>query len=551
MPEDPTLQIKIVQVSTEDIHGGAAIAAYRLYTGLKVLDQNVCMLVKNKNSTNPDVIRVSSSDEDVELERELFSDFIHQECINKNRTAVSNTVFSYPIFGYDFSHSLILKNADVINLHWINFFCSLSSLKTIAGLEKPMVWTVHDQWLLTGGCHYTGGCEKYLEECMNCPQLENDERYLPHFFLCQKRELIKEMKPVIVTPSNWLANIIKRVPVFQDMRVEVIPNSIDTALYTNIPKETARKSLNLPPDGYYVLFSVNTASEKRKGIPHLISALHYCMEDPLFFNKVMAGEIAVLCFGDQGDWIHETNIPLISLGKIQNERDLCTVYSAADVFLVPSIEDNLPNIVIEAMSCGTPVIAFDVGGIPDMIQNGVNGYMVKKGAASEYGRAILDLINDPERNAQMSKNCRTIALEKYSLMVQAQRYMELYHELVVATGEKTKNPFVSRDQLDHEFLPDASDIETNANILKIVKETAGEFLVIKEIELRLMRVKAKCNARNQQIDHLKSLLKKSETDFNAVLHQIDILSLLIKEYEADCNHLQVQIDELMSLLKEA
>jgi glycosyltransferase involved in cell wall biosynthesis len=551
MREDPSVHLKIVQVTTDDIHGGAAIAAYRLYTGLKALDPNVRMLVKNKNSTNPDVIPVSPSDEDVELERELFSDLIHQECIHKNRTAVSNTLFSYPIFGYNFAHSAVLKNADVINLHWINFFCSLSSLKTIVGLEKPIVWTVHDQWLLTGGCHYTSGCEKYLEECRICPQLENDERYLPHFFLCQKRELIKEMKPVIVTPSNWLANMIKKIPVFQDMRVEVIPNSIDTALYTNIPKETARKSLNLPPDGYYVLFSVNNASEKRKGIPHLISALHYCMEDPLFFNKVMAGEITVMCFGDQGDWINETTIPLISLGKIQNERDLCTVYSAADVFLVPSIEDNLPNIVIEAMSCGTPVIAFDIGGIPDMIQNGVNGYIVKKGAGSEYGRVILDLINDPERNAQMSKNCRTIALKKYSLMVQAQRYMELYHELVIANGKKTKNMFVSMDQLDHEFLPDASDIERNTNILKIVKETAGEFLVIKEIELRLMKLKAKCNARNQQIDQLRSLLKKSETDFDAVLHQIDTLSLLTKESEADCDLLQVQIDELRSLLKKA
>jgi len=245
------------------------------------------------------------------------------------------------------------------------------------------------------------------------------------------------MKPVIVTPSKWLADIVKRNPIFQDARVEVIPNSVDTCLYTNIPKETARKSLNLPSDGFYVLFSVSNACEKRKGIDHLIAALRFCMEDPIFSNKVLKGEIKLMSFGDPGDWTDDTHIPCISLGRIGSERDLCAVYSAADVFVVPSIEDNLPNVLIEAMSCGTPAIAFDIGGIPDMIQNGVNGYMVKKKSDSEYAKVLLDLVNDPERCAQMSKNCRTIALNKFSLEIQAKRYLDLYHSLVPANGQKT------------------------------------------------------------------------------------------------------------------
>ena len=446
---------------------------------------------------------------------------------------------------------MLLKNADIINLHWVNYFWSLSSLKSIVGLKKPIVWTLHDQWLLTGGCHYTSGCDEYLKECLNCPQLAHDEKHLPHFFLDKKRELIREMNPVIVTPSNWLANIVKGISGLRDMRVEVIPNAIDTALYTNIPKETARKRLNLPLDGFYLLFSVNNAFEKRKGIRHLISALQYCMEDPIFFNKVTTGEVKLICFGDPGTWINDMQIPLISLGKIQSERDLCTVYSAADVFLLPSMEDNLPNVVIEAMSCGTPAIAFDIGGIPDMIQHGVNGYIVKKGSESEYARVILDLVNDPEDGARMSQNCRTIALEKFSLDIQAKRYLGLYYDLILQNGEKTSNPAFSTRQSDHESLPDASDIDTNTTISEILKEIAAESLVIKEMELRLIKANKECNFRIRQIDELRSLLKKPGTNSTTVLNRIDALSVLLHESESDCNALIEQMNELKSLLKES
>jgi glycosyltransferase involved in cell wall biosynthesis len=551
VPENNPVQLNIVQVTTEDIHGGAAIAAYRLYTGLRIFNQNVRMLVKNKKATNPEVIAVLPDDDEREIEMESLSDLIHQECIQNNRTAISTTLFSYPIFGYDFTQSALLKNADIINLHWINFFCSLSSLKTIVGLKKPIVWTLHDQWLLTGGCHYTSGCDEYLKECLNCPQLAHDEKYLPHFFLEKKRELIREMNPVLVTPSNWLADITKRISVFRDMRVEVIPNSIDTALYTNIPKETARKRLNLPLDGFYLLFSVNNAFEKRKGIHHLSSAFHYCREDPIFFNKVMTGEVKLMCFGDPGTWVNDLQIPLISLGEIKSERDLCTVYSAADVFLLPSMEDNLPNVVIEAMSCGTPAIAFDIGGIPDMIQNGVNGYIVEKGSESDYARVILDLINDPEHGARISQNCRTIALEKFSLDIQAKRYMGLYYDLVLQNGERTSNPAFSTSQSDNESLPDASDIDTYTTISEILKEIAAESLVIKEMELRLIKAKEECNFRSRQIDELRSLLKKPGTDSTTVLNRIDTLSVLLHESESDCNALIEQINELKSLLKES
>jgi glycosyltransferase involved in cell wall biosynthesis/MoaA/NifB/PqqE/SkfB family radical SAM enzyme len=546
MPNNNPDPIHIVQISTEDIRGGAAIAAYRLYTGLKLLNPNTRMLVKNKRSQEPDVIPVLTSNKEIELENELFSDLIHQQCINKNRTDISTTLFSYPIFGYDFENSDLLKNAHIINLHWVNFFCSISSFKKILGLKKPIVWTLHDQWLFTGGCHYTSDCDKYLKKCNNCPQLINDEKHLPHYFLEKKREIIKQLNPIIVTPSQWLAEVVKKTPVFQDLKLEVIPNSIDTSIYINTPKQTARRLLNLPLDGYYLLFGVENVFEKRKGIHHLISALKYCIEDPIFFQKVTNGEIKVVCFGDPDKWVNDMNIPIIFLGKIKSETELSKVYSIADVFLLPSIEDNLPNMVIEAMSCGTPTIAFNIGGIPEIIQNGVNGCIVDKGSESDYAKMILNLMNNPELCLQMSKNCRTIALNFFSLEIQAKRYFELYKKLVISSNSKTADTDYSPIHSEHEFLPDASDFDTDTEISEIIKEIALKNLIAKEIELRL--IKDESNARYQQINILTKLLKESEADSNARMEQINELTKLLKESEADSNARMEQINELTKLL---
>jgi hypothetical protein len=206
--------------------------------------------------------------------------------------------------------------------------------------------------------------------------------------------------------------------------------------------------------------------------------------------------------------------------------------------------------VIEAMSCGTPAIAFDIGGIPDMIQNGVNGYIVKKRSDSEYAKVLLDLVNDPERCAQMSKNCRTIALNKFSLEIQAKRYLDLYYRLVPANGQKTDTLTFSMSHFDREILPDASDIDTDTTISGILKETAGEVLVMREIEFQLIKTIEKRRSRDLQINELMSLLEKTGPECKAISIQIDKLSVLQKESESDFYALQEQIKDLRSMLKE-
>ncbi|OPX66033.1 MAG: putative glycosyl transferase [Methanoregulaceae archaeon PtaB.Bin009] len=507
--------INIVQIHTEDVGGGASNAAYRLYTGIKSLNPTIHILVKYKNSDNPDVIPVLPDNDKLDLEIKLSSEFVHQHYVNKNRSGLSNTLFSYPLIGYNFGHSNVIKNADVVNLHWISFFCSLSGLSKIIDMRKPIVWTLHDQWVLTGGCHYTSGCNQYLDKCIRCLQLVNDERQLPSHFYKRKRELLKRMNPVIVTPSHWLADTLKKDIFFQNMRVEVIPNSIDTALYTNIPKKTARDRLNIPLDGFYLLFCINNAAEKRKGIHFLISSLQYCMDDPAFFHKVTAGEIRVMCFGDPRGWTNTTGIPLISLGRIKSESELCTVYSAANLFLVPSTDDNLPNIVMEAMSCGTPTIAFKIGGIPEMIRHGLNGCIVEQTTARAYATMILELCNNPDHCKQMSEHCRTIAIQNYSLDVQANRYLDLYGELVHATGTNNNESPGAMIHESYEILPVANDTYADETILKTLSAHKDRILQKTDHRIRITDQ----HFRYQKFGRLAQLLTSIRPG-NNLMHRI-------------------------------
>lgn len=509
--------INIVQIHTEDIGGGASNAAYRLYSGLKSLNPSIYILVKYKNSNNPDVIPIISNNKELDLEIEQLSAFIHQKYIHNNRSELSNTFFSYPITGYNFEYSEIIKNAHIVNLHWINCFCSLSGLHKIIDLGKPIVWTLHDQWLFTGGCHYTSGCNGYLDKCTHCPQLVNDETQLPRHFFKKKRELLKKMNPVIVTPSRWLADTLKQDTFFQNIRVEVIPNSIDTSVYINIPKKTARELLKLPQDGFYLLFCINNASEKRKGMNTLTSSLRYCMEDPTFFQKVTAGEITLLCFGDPGGWTNTTEIPLISMGKITSESELSTVYSAADLFLVPSTEDNLPNIVIEAMSCGTPTIAFNIGGIPDMICNGVNGCIVERTTARAYANTILELCNNPEFCEKMSEHCRMIAIKNFSLEVQAKRYLDLFVDLIHATGTINCELPGSTIHRGYELLPDANDIYADETIIKILEDPPHKDRSLHEIAHH--KTIKETHSRYQLVNRLARLLNSIRPG-NALMKRI-------------------------------
>jgi glycosyltransferase involved in cell wall biosynthesis len=422
--------MKIVQINTYDISGGAARAAYRLYQGLLKIGEDCRVLVKYKASRDDSVFGITPINSAEKFSEEFFLGTVIQGYyIDSHRTDISNSLFSLPYPGYDLSALPLVQAADIVNLHWVAYYQSPFTLSKLFALGKPVVWTLHDQWAFTGGCHYAAGCEKYRQDCAACLQLADDPFNLPAAVLRDKIDLFRDANLTIVTPSRWLAACARESRLFKDFRVGIIPYSLDTDVFSPLPKAKAKESVGLAAETITLLFSAHLGNEKRKGFRELRATIRFCLKDAEFQELVKNDKIRLLCFGYPSDELEALGIPVVSLGYLDSDEDIRAAYAAADIFVLPSLEDNLPNTMLESMSCGTPVVAFDVGGIPDVVVNGVTGQLAPVGDIRKLGEAILSLVFDPDQRGVMGQNCRKVMVEGYSLTVQAQRYLELYQEL--------------------------------------------------------------------------------------------------------------------------
>jgi len=418
--------MKITQISTVDIKGGAAKAAYRLHKGLIYIGQESVFLTLQKSSSDETVINLASlceaEDRDVDLAK------IQQYYLNQNRTSISNTLFSLPYPGLDLSQLAQVVNSDIINLHWIARFQSLTTLKKLLDLNKPLVWTLHDMWAFTGGCHYSSGCQEYEKACAVCPQLQRDSYDLTSAILKDKLELLNNPNLVIVTPSKWLAECSQKSQLFKHCRIEIIPYGLETNIFAPSSKAEAKKLLNIDSDTVTLLVGADEGNEQRKGFTELLRALQLCNEQ--LQKLIQTNKIILLSFGNPNYQLQKLAIPLLNFGQIQDETRLAQIYSAADIFLLPSLEDNFPNTMLEAMSCGTPVVAFQVGGIPDLVEDRITGRIIPGIDIAKMAEAILELVFTRNLAQEMGKNSREKIEANYSLATQAQCYLELYQDLL-------------------------------------------------------------------------------------------------------------------------
>jgi glycosyltransferase involved in cell wall biosynthesis len=474
--------MNIVQISTHDFEGGAARAAYRLHRGLQQIGETSLMVSRYKVSGDDSVLALPESNSHPASKEAFFLETVIQgHYIDTHRTDLSNTLFSLPYPGYDLSHLPQVRGADIINLHWVARYQSLPTLQKLFALGKPVVWTLHDQWAFTGGCHYTAGCERYREDCAVCPQLADDPFDLTAAVLKDRLGYFKNGNLTIVTPSRWMAGCARESRLFKDLRVEVIPNSLETDFFRPLPKSEAKMKLGLKPEMITVLFGATDVKEKRKGFQTLLSAIRCCSGDPRVQELTAAGRFKILCFGSPGDDLQAVGIPVVPLGFLDTEEKIRLVYAASDLFILPSLQDNLPNTVLEAMSCGTPVIGSKVGGIPDMIQDGVSGYLVEPNDSQELAETIVSVIFETGRLERMGRSCRQQVEAEYKLSTQAKRYLALYQEL--RTAPRTLTPVQEEIQsrgreesaqvvkLETEVGPHLSDIYDSV-LLKALKEFA-------------------------------------------------------------------------------
>jgi glycosyltransferase involved in cell wall biosynthesis len=411
-----------LQICDSDGHGGAARAARRLHRGLLALGQESAMLVREKHTTDPEVFAARLDKSAAARRQRRRLKWIEKYWIKPHRTELSNSCFSLPGFGYDLSQNPQVLDCDVLNLHWVSGFLSPPAVARLQQTGRPLFWTLHDQRAFTGGCHFSAGCRGYETSCARCPQLADDRLELAAAGLRESALSINAQEIVVICPSRWLAACARRSALFAQGTIEIIPNGIETRVFQPLPKAAARRQLGLDPEAIYFLFGADNLQEKRKGIGELRDILKMALA---------AGSFQALCFGNTRRQMDDFGVPVNCLGRIDDDAQLARIYAAADAFLLPSLEDNLPNTMLEAMACGTPVIGFDIGSLPDAITPQETGLLAPAFDLARFAELIGAFSRDQIGRKRMSENCARLIPDRFTMEIQARRYLELYQRALV------------------------------------------------------------------------------------------------------------------------
>ncbi len=422
--------MNVLIVNTYDV-GGAANACLRLHQGLLHEGVDASVLLKEKRKTNyntyqfkPEVIKLSRWQK---LKNKLKS-LLNSISVSKHTPVLTKSAFlkdrakelewfSYPNSNYDITTSLLYQQADIINLHWVSDFLDYSSF--FEKNTKPVVWTLHDMNPFTGGEHYS---EDYCGiDDSGFPITRTITALEQEIFIRNIEIKQRALKPInnltIVAPSKWLAEEAKKSLVFSSKSVLHIPYGLDSNIFMPRDRNYSRSVFNIPFDKKVLVFVADSISSHRKGFAYLQRA----------FQQLKRDDVVLCAIGDSNDTLDVGN-NIIELGPIYDERLMSMVYSAADAFIIPSLMDNLPNTVLESLMCGTPVIGFPVGGIPDMIYNGQNGLISKDISVSSLLES-LNLFFEMDGTFDRAK-IRDEAVKDYNLSVQANRYVNLFKSLL-------------------------------------------------------------------------------------------------------------------------
>jgi glycosyltransferase involved in cell wall biosynthesis len=423
--------LKVVHLNTYDGNGGAGRACMRLNRAL--LSQNIDskIIVHYKFGNNPDIktfnrniIQKSYTAASIILERILAKRFLKPD---------SRTPFSFTWFGRSVIKHPDVKNADIIHLHWVNHgFLDPKHIAELKKLGKPIVWTFHDSNAFTGGCHVRYTCDHYQQQCGNCPLvITAGDDDISHHIWQQKNKAYQQLDFSIAAPSSWMQASVRASSLMQDKAVNQIPNTLETAIFKPADKKQAKEQAGLPTDKFIFLSGfMPSRKDLHKGTQYLLESMELLKQR----LGVDADKIEVVVFGNRGtenvpDFPFKTSF----LGTINNDEKLALHYAAADAFLIPSLEDNLPYTVMESLSCGTPVVAFTTGGIPDMVKHQYNGYLATYRSSESFTNGMEWIIKHPEKE-KLNKQARQSIMDKFSEEVIAKKHIEVYKSLLDRGG---------------------------------------------------------------------------------------------------------------------
>lgn len=412
--------MKILLVNTSERTGGAAVAANRLMKALNNYGVKAKMLVRDKDT---DALTVSALPPSPRLRWNFLWERL---CIYFKTHFSRQHLFEIDIAntGSDITRLREFQEADIIHLHWINQgMLSLSGIKKILRSGKPVVWTMHDIWPATAICHVTLDCRSFTSQCRRCRLLPGggSAHDLADSVWQKKQRMLEGENISFVACSRWLESEAKKSALLKGQKITNIPNPIDTHIYKRGVKEEARKRLGLPLDKRLILFASQRVTTENKGMRYLIDACRQLkMEDQTPCALVILG-------GHAEEVVAQLPLEAYPLGYVNDEKRIVDVYQAADIFVLPSLSENLPNTIMEAMACGVPCVAFKVGGIPEEIDHQRNGYVAAYRDAEDLARGISWILTEADYES-LSQNAVEKVVRNYSLQSVAMRYLEVYQQ---------------------------------------------------------------------------------------------------------------------------
>lgn len=413
--------MKVLIVSTYDQSGGAARAAFRLHGALNQygLESRMRAMVKTGQHftvCGPQRLREKFTS------RVLFPHFVRR--CEKLQHSKNENVRNLALSGAGIVDEINASDADVVNLHWVQN--EMFSVKDFARIRKPLVWTLHDMWAFCGAEHYTddGPGARWRTGYTSANRARGDRGLDLDRWVWGRKMALWKSHSHIVTPSSWLTDCVRESKLMSTWPVSTIPNPLDLSVFKPWPKEVARALFKLPADGPVVLFGAyGNDRTGRKGVDLLYKALRRLTEKKVPVHGVIFGQHAPITPPDLG-------MPISWTGPLADEISLALLYSAADVMVVPSRMDNLPQTATEAQSCGCPVVAFGVGGLPDIVEHEETGYLAKPFDVNDLAQGIAWVLADNERHARLSVNSRSRSHQVWETQSLVEQYKTAYQRAI-------------------------------------------------------------------------------------------------------------------------
>jgi len=498
--------MKVVHLTTTCGLGGAGKAAMRLHEGLLALEIDSQVVTRKSAITHASISEVDSP---------LFEVADHFEnCVlNAERPQGATIISATPVEVDILSHPWV-QGADIVHLHWVASFLDAACLSSLHQAGKAVFWTFHDQRPYTGGCHFTAGCEKYSGSCEACPQMPE---HLHPLAMHNRRTLgsaFQKFSPQVICGSQQAMNQALGSGLFNSQQIHMVPYGVNTDLFK--PSTTAA---DCAEGKIQLLFGCHSIEEKRKGFEHLVTALRHCALSPLFHELVKSGRLELVTFGQDSDALYQDfPCPVRRLGAIHQEA-VAEAYREASVYLCPTLEDAGPQVVVEALACACPVIAYPTGVVPDVITHGVNGLIVSPIDSSALAQTIVNYISQPSLRQRLREGAR-IEHGAISLLDAARQTLNLYeahrrHPSLTPLSDSADQPLSSPYLLPASIKPAYA-----VHVLSFLELSFGRLHKSLKTEIQKKEaLKRKLHETKHKLENLKAnrQLKKSRSLFTRIL----------------------------------